>query len=116
MTQPLTVTPPPIPPTHLILSAGPGSCSGSSSTSDLGLQGEQGVKQGPGLSNLGGDVGVGVLAEHLGVLRGWEVADVLLVGGLGPVPGDVVGRERGEESITVQLCCPIPNSPLESTG
>lgn len=76
---------------HLIFSTGPGPC--SSGTSDLGLQGEQGVKQHPGLSDLASNVGVKVLAEHLRVLCGRQHGDVLLVRGLGAVPRDVVGGQ-----------------------
>lgn len=54
---------------HLILSTGPTPSSGG--TGDLGLQGEQGVKQHPGFSDLARDVSVEMLAKHLGVL-GWR--------------------------------------------
>lgn len=53
-------------PSHLIFSTGPGP--GSSGTGDLGLQGEQGVKQRPGLSDLACNVGIRVLAKRLSVL------------------------------------------------
>lgn len=64
-------------PPHLILSTGPSPL--SSGTGDPGLQGEQGVKQRPGLSDLAGNVGIRVLAKHLGVLCGRQHADILLV-------------------------------------
>jgi len=62
-------------PPHLIFSTGPS----SRGAGDLGLQGEQGVKQRPGLSDLTGNVSIRVLAEHLRVLCGRQHADVFLV-------------------------------------
>lgn len=54
---------------HLIFSTGPTPSSGG--TGDLGLQGEQGVKQHPGFSDLARDVSVEMLAKHLRVLGWW---------------------------------------------
>lgn len=79
---------------HLVLSTRPRPHGGGGG--DPGLKGEQRVEQRPGLGVLAGDVGVGVLAEHLGVLGGRQLADVLPVGGLGAVAGDVIGGEGGE--------------------
>lgn len=83
--------PPPLQPCfppYFILPTRPGPC--SRGTGDLGLQGEQGVKQRPGLSDLAGNVSIEVLAKHLRVLCGWQHADIFSVGGLGTISGYVI--------------------------
>ena len=76
-------------PPHLVLSARPGPFRGR--PRHLGLQGEQGVKQHLGLCDLAGDVGIKVLAEHLGVLGWRKHVDKFLVRGLRSVARDVIG-------------------------
>ena len=96
--QPLTddthSPPPALLSPDLVLLAGPRGP--RSAAGDLRLQRQQRVEQRARLGDLAGDVGVGVLAEHLGVLRGRQLAHVFPVGGLGPVPGDVVGGQGRE--------------------
>ncbi|TNN76760.1 hypothetical protein EYF80_013009 [Liparis tanakae] len=67
-----------------------------SSAGDLRLQGEQGVEQRPGVGDLARNVCITVLAKHLRVLCGRQHADIMSVGGLGAVMGDVIGFCGGQ--------------------
>lgn len=79
------------------LAANPGGC-------NLGLQGKQGLKESPGLGDLGGHVGIGVLAKGLRGIHAGQHADIFFVRDQAPVLGDVVSvqyRQPGQSQHSV---------------
>lgn len=79
------------------LAANPGGC-------NLGLQGKQGLKESPGLGDLGGHVGIGVLAKGLRGVHAGQHADIFFVRDQAPVLGDVVSvqyRQPGQSQHSV---------------
>lgn len=87
--------PPPVP-WYLILAALPSHPAGCG----LGLQGEEGLKEGPGLGDLGSHVGIGVLAKGLRGVHARQQANVVLVGSQVAVLGDVVHVQHRESEET----------------
>lgn len=71
------------------------------------MQGKQGLKEGPGLCDLGGHVSVGVLAKGLRGVHTRQHADIFFVRGQAPVLWDVISvqyRQPGQSQQRIADC------------